>query len=414
MDSRGATKVVYRAPDHPRSGLAGGDGAYSSSRGSGYAGVLVVVAFALLVLGLVMVGSASGSLDGSLFSKPFWQTMFGRQVIFAGIGVVLMAALARWGQPLLRDPRYVRIWPVLALIGVVITLIITFIPQLATESRGAQRWIQIAPGVGFQPSEFAKLAMVAMLAWVFSREWLDAKSFVKGFVPAAVLVGLFVLLVGVEDFGSAALFAVVGLGVMFAAGCRWYYLVGAAVGGGGAMYALLLAKPYRMERIKAFLDPMADPLGTGYHPLQSLMTIASGGWWGVGLGNGVQKRGYLPECTTDFIFSVICEEMGVLGGIMVLGLFTVLLWLGLRAMYHVGSTFAQLFIFGMTITIVFQAAMNVAVATVCAPTTGISLPLISAGGSGIVVFCCSIGLMAASLGTQSVGDSLHAVGEGMD
>jgi cell division protein FtsW len=154
-------------------------------------------------------------------------------------------------------------------------------------------------------------------------------------------------------------------------------------------------EPYRLERIVGFLNPYADELGVGYHPLQSLRTIASGGWLGVGLGAGIQKHGYLPESQTDFIFAIICEEAGLIGGLLVIGLFLVLVWLGLRTMWTAQTRFERLLAFGLTTLIGLQAAMHIAVVTVCAPTTGISLPLISAGGSGLLISCVAIGLLAA-------------------
>ena len=183
--------------------------------------------------------------------------------------------------------------------------------------------------------------------------------------------------------------------MLLIAGCRFRHLAVLSAVGACAFAGLLVAAPYRMARLAAFWDLSADPHGTGYQPRQSLMTIASGGWFGTGLGSGIQKYGYLPECHTDFIFAAICEEMGLLGGGMVIALFGVLIWLGARAMLSAVTRFERLLAFGVTATIGLQAAMNIAVVTVLAPTTGISLPLISAGGSGLITFCVGIGLLIA-------------------
>ena len=161
------------------------------------------------------------------------------------------------------------------------------------------------------------------------------------------------------------------------------------------MTALICLKPYRLERIIGFLDPHADALGAGYHPLQSLRTIASGGWLGVGLGAGIQKHGYLPESQTDFIFAIICEELGLLGGFVVIGLFAALVWAGLRVMRAAPSSFERLLAFGLTALLGLQAVMHIAVVTVCAPTTGMSLPFVSAGGSGMLTSCVAIGMLTA-------------------
>jgi cell division protein FtsW len=182
---------------------------------------------------------------------------------------------------------------------------------------------------------------------------------------------------------------------LFVAGCRILHLLLMASVGACGFAALLFVAPYRLARITAYRDIWADPQGAGYQPLQSLTAIAQGGWLGSGLGGGVQKYGYLPESHSDFIFSIICEETGVLGAVIVIGLYLAFTWLGLRTMWIARSPFERLLALGITATVSLQAAMNIAVATVMTPTTGISLPLISAGGSGVVTFCLSIGVLAA-------------------
>ena len=191
--------------------------------------------------------------------------------------------------------------------------------------------------------------------------------------------------------------------MLFVAGCRMRHLALLGVLGTCALTALLYSAPYRLDRITAFKSFWADPLGGGYQPLQSLTTIASGGWFGAGLGAGVQKYGYLPECHADFIFAVLCEEMGAFGGAVVIALFCAFVWCGLRAMLMARSRFERLLAFGLTATVGLQAAMNIAVVTVAVPTTGISLPLISAGGSGLLTFCLATGVLAAIAARGSEG-----------
>jgi cell division protein FtsW len=158
---------------------------------------------------------------------------------------------------------------------------------------------------------------------------------------------------------------------------------------------LLFAAPYRLARIAAYQDFWGDPQGVGYQPLQSMVTIASGGWWGTGLGSGVQKYGYLPESHTDFVFAVLCEELGVFGGALVILLFCAFVWMGIRTMLSARTRFERLLAFGLTFLIAMQAAMNVAVVTVMMPTTGVPLPMLSAGGSGLFTVCVGVGLLAA-------------------
>jgi cell division protein FtsW len=363
------------------------------------AGVLMVVALALLSIGVVMVGSTSASPDRPLLSGELWGSTFVRQAIFAVVGLALLAGVARWASPLFLSNRRLIAWVACAAIGfAVVGLIAAFIPGFADARRGSLRWVQLGPAswdLRFQPSEVAKLALVLFLAWLLTHPSIKVESLRKGFLPAVAAIGLLVALVGKEDFGTGVLIGAVGFLVLFVAGCQLVHLLLTGAAGALGLALLIRMEPYRLERIVGFLNPYADELGVGYHPLQSLRTIASGGWLGVGLGAGIQKHGYLPESQTDFIFAIICEETGLIGGLLVIGLFIVLVWLGLRTMWTAQTRFERLLAFGLTALIGLQAAMHIAVVTVCAPTTGISLPLISAGGSGLLISCVAIGLLAA-------------------
>jgi cell division protein FtsW len=217
----------------------------------------------------------------------------------------------------------------------------------------------------------------------------------------ALLIGL----VGLEDFGTAALLAMVGAAMLVAAGCRLWHLGLLGLPGMGLLVALVLSKDYRVARFMAFRDVWADPQGATYHPLQSLCTIASGGWWGRGLGSGIQKYGYLPHGRSDFIFSLLCEELGILGGIVVIVLLLVLLWQGRKAMIRSGDSLGRLLACGITVLIGVQAAINIAVVTVMVPTKGIALPFVSAGGTSLLVFCLAGGILA------NVGRSARAAAE---
>ena len=361
-------------------------------------GAILITSLALMAIGLVMVASTTVSLDRSLFGPGFLHTPFARQLVFVLIGVVLLAVTGRVARPCLASAELRRRVPLILFVVAVGPLIVALVPSLASSHRGVQRWLRWAPGgieIGFQPSDVAKLALVGWLAWFFTEGGRDPRTLRASFVPAAGAIGLCVLLVGKEDFGTSALLAVVGAAMLLMAGCRFRHLAVLSAVGACGFAALLVAAPYRIARLVAFWNLSADPSGAAYQPRQSLMTIASGGWFGTGLGSGIQKYGYLPECHTDFIFAAICEEMGLLGGGMVIALFGVLIWLGAQAMLSAVTRFERLLAFGVTATIGLQAAMNIAVVTVLTPTTGISLPLISAGGSGLITFCAGIGLLVA-------------------
>jgi len=359
----------------------------------------VILSAAMLIsIGLVMVASATASLDHPLLSMGAFSGPFGRQAVFAGIGLAIMLVTARIAVPLLGSDwsrnRLPQIFFVLALA----LLAAALIPGLADPHRGSHRWLRWDPiglGVGFQPSEIAKLALVAFLASLLGKGNADPRSFSRSFIPATIAIGVCVGLVGKENFGTAALLGVVAGAVLFVAGCRWLHLLLIAAGGASGLATLLLAAPYRLARLAAHQNMWEDAQGAGYQPVQSLVTIASGGWFGTGLGAGVQKYGYLPESHTDFVFAIICEELGVFGGVLILALFCAFVWLGLRTMLAAPTRFERLLAFGLTFLVATQAAMNIAVVTVLTPTTGVPLPLLSAGGSGMFTTCAMVGLLAA-------------------
>ena len=359
---------------------------------------IIVVATVLMAIGLVMVASTSASLSQPLLASPVLRTSFGRQAIFALAGFIVMLITSQAAMPILASPVVRRRISQIAFVIAVGLLIAALVPSLTSAHRGSHRWLRFAIAgiqIGVQPSELAKLAMVALLAALLTERNADPRSLRRGFVPASAVIGVSVLLVGKEDFGTSVLLAGVGAVILFVGGCRLRHLAVLGTLGTGAMIALLFAAPYRLERIIAYTGFWDEPRGSGYQPLQSLATIASGSWTGTGLGSGVQKYGYLPESRTDFIFAVICEELGLFGAALVIALFCVLVWLSLRIMLTARSRFERLLAFGLGATIGLQAAMNIAVVTVVTPTTGISLPLVSAGGSGLLTFCLATGVLAA-------------------
>jgi cell division protein FtsW (lipid II flippase) len=216
-----------------------------------------------------------------------------------------------------------------------------------------------------------------------------------GFVPLVVGFAACAALVLKEDFGTTALIAVVAAAMIFMAGCRWWHVAMLIPPGVFVVWAAIFRDPtsFRYKRMVAFLDPFADMKGAGYHPAESLLTISSGGWWGLGLGNGIQKMGYLPEDNTDFIFAVICEELGFVGALMVVGLFAAFVVVGWRVMCRSQHLFGKMVAFGITAIVGLQAAINVAVVTASMPTKGIALPLISSGGTGWIMNAAAIGVL---------------------
>jgi cell division protein FtsW len=232
------------------------------------------------------------------------------------------------------------------------------------------------------------------MADFLAREHERIKTFFKGFVqPMAVMGAAFILILKQPDFGTAVLIAVVTLGMLFVAGIRMIHVLPAVVASVPLLVYIVISLPYRLQRVTAFLDPWADAHGTGYQVVQSLIALGSGGVEGVGLGNSRQKLLYLPEASNDFVFAIVGEEMGLIGCVVVVLLFVLLFWYGIRVARHAPDLSGSLLAFGITLTIGLQAAVNIAVVTCSAPTKGLALPLVSSGGSSLVAVMVAVGLL---------------------
>jgi cell division protein FtsW len=280
-------------------------------------------------------------------------------------------------------------------LGVVAVLMLVHVPGIGREVNGANRWVSIGP-LGFQPSELAKWGILIVLAWHASRRAGSMGRLFTGFVPPMVLVAVVCGLIGAEDLGTAVLIGAVSVCMLMAGGTKLWQALLLVPMGVVAFVAAVIASPYRINRMHAFLDAYQDPQGIGYHVLQSMAAVSGGGLAGRGLGNSVQKFGYLPEATTDFIFAIICEELGVVGAAVVIFLYAALLLCGFSVIRRPSlHPFQRLLGLGILLTIGFQALINLAVVTGTAPTKGIALPLLSAGGTGWLLTAFCIGLLVA-------------------
>lgn len=382
---------------------------------------VILSMLALLVIGVVMVNSAgldvppdealvkSGALSREAFERlngryeaiTFGKVFFGRPAVLAAL-----ALLAMWLGSLFDVERFItargaRSWVPWILGGMVVTLALTQVPGIGREVNGSARWIGPA-SLGFQPSEFAKWGMLIVTAWFCVRHSDRLHSFKRGFLPALGVIGFVCALIAKEDLGTAALVFMSCSALLVIGGMRWWYLgILGGVGLVGASVAVWL-EPYRMARLTSYMNPWADAQGTGYHTIQSLSAIAGGGFWGRGIGNSLQKFGYLPEDTTDFVFGIICEELGVIGALLVVMLFASLLLCGLSIVMRgaklrqadaIVPPFSRLFGTGVLLTVGMQVLINLLVVTALAPTKGIALPFISSGGSGWVTTGLAIGLL---------------------
>jgi len=363
------------------------------TRGRVVSAAIVAVATGLMGLGAVMTFSAAATIDEPMVGWPFWHYPALRQLVFLVGALMAMLVMTQvsyriWGRA---DG-----WPAMILLGIALAAsAAVLVPGVGLEVNNARRWLGVGPaewGLRIQPSEIVKVGLPVFLAvWIARRA--DIRRFRAGFVPAVLAIGASVGVVGIEDFGTAALLAAVGGAMLLVGGAKWRHVLLLILPGVAAFGYLLVSRAHRVERLLIFLDIWRDPEGKGYQAIQSLCTIASGGWWGRGLGGGFVK-GYLPAARTDFIFAVICEELGMIGAIAVIGLMLVLVWNGRQVFLGCGDPMGRLLAFGITLTIGMQAAMNIAVVTVSVPTKGIALPLVSAGGSGAIVMGGLVGILA--------------------
>jgi cell division protein FtsW len=340
----------------------------------------------LLAYGLVMAYSASSAQAFFTYGSSSYLLL--RQLAFAGLGVVAMVVLARVDFDFWRrfsGPLY---------LGAIALSILALVPGIGMEIRGARRWLDVA-GQSLQPSELAKLAVVCFLAATIARAPRlvrtpggFARLVLVGIIPFGVVVGLLQ-----KDLGTTLVLCVGAFAVLIAAGARWRHLVALALIAPVLVGALILAEPYRMERIVAFVDPWAYAQTSGFQATQALLSVASGQVFGVGLGNSVQKFGYLPDQTTDMITAIIGEELGLVGLLVLIGLYVFLAWAAFRIALSCRELFGKLLAVGIASLIVGQAFINIGATLSVVPLTGVPLPLVSLGGTSLVVVLAGIGIL---------------------
>ncbi|MDF2926423.1 MAG: spoVE2 [Paenibacillaceae bacterium] len=347
--------------------------------------IMLITTLALLTIGVVMVYSASAVLSYHDFGD--WYYYVKRQLLFAVLGLIAMTAVMNV------DYLVWKKFAKLALLAGLALLVLVLIPGVGVIRGGARSWIGIS-SFGIQPSEFMKICMIMFLSKMLSDKQGEITQFTKGLLPPLAVMGLaFGLIMLQPDLGTGVVLVGASLLIIFAAGARMAHLAGLAMIGVAGFVALIIAAPYRLQRITAFLDPWSDPLGAGYQAIQSLYAIGPGGLVGLGLGASRQKYSYLPEPQTDFIFSIISEELGFIGGGLVLVLFTLLVWRGMRTAITAPDTFGSLLAAGITGMIAVQVIINIGVVIGMFPVTGITLPLISYGGSSLSLMLVSIGIL---------------------
>ena len=341
----------------------------------------------LLFLGLLMLFSAGYAV--ALYRRGDAYTYIRPQLLFAALGLAAMYAASLVDYHIWHKLA----WPIMGL-SLLLLVIVLFMP----EYNGCKRWI-VLPGLGtLQPSEIAKFAVVLVFSHIISLNHDRMQGFAAGVLPFGILLGLVAVLMLLEPHLSGTLLILsIGAVLMFVGGTglRWFALAGGL--GVGAVFAAVLALPqlvpYAADRLSSWRDPFADPLGEGHQTIQSLYAIASGGVAGLGLGNSRQKYLYVPEPQNDFIFSILCEELGFVGAALVIFLFLLLLLRGITLAVRARDKFGALLVVGFVVQVVLQAILNIAVVTNTIPNTGISLPFFSSGGTSLLMLLGEMGIV---------------------
>jgi cell division protein FtsW len=347
--------------------------------------LILACTLTLLGFGLVMVYSASSVFALKWYGDPAY--FLKRQSVWALLG--LGAMLTVWKMDY-RRLRYFSL-PVLGILFVLLVLVL--VPGIGAEINGSRRWVRLA-GLSLQPSEFVKVALLTFIAASLAKRWEKLPDFFYGLGPYMALTGTFMFFIALEpDLGTAAALGAVVFFMLLFAGARPAHLFGLVLAATPLLYHELFGVGYRRGRLSVYMDPWSDPLGAGFQIIQSFLAFGGGGLTGLGLGEGRQKLLFLPEPHSDFIFSVIGEEFGLIGAMGVLVLFALISFCGIRLALKCQDDFGRFLAFGVTVMLGIQAIINMGVATGLFPNKGMPLPFISAGGSALFVSLLSVGVL---------------------
>lgn len=347
--------------------------------------VILLMVLALTSFGIVMVYSASSVMA----AKNFHDSAFflKRQGIFAATGLAIAAVVMRI------DYHHWKKFALPMLLLCLVMLVMVLIPGIGGKVKGASRWIRL-PGFNLQPSEFAKIALIVYMAYSLEKKYDKIKSLSYGFLPyMVVLMVLLALILKQPDMGAALTLAAVTVIMLFAAGTRLVFLMGTLMVAAPFIAYMVYHSAYRWRRIKAFMNPEQDPTGIGWQILQSKYAFGSGGFFGQGLGEGKQKLFYLPEAHTDFILSVIGEELGFVGVIIIVGMFFILVQRAMRIAAAADDQFGRYLALGIAVLFAIQATVNMGVVSGLLPTKGLALPFISYGGSSLIMSLFAVGIL---------------------
>lgn len=346
--------------------------------------LLFVTTLLLTLIGVVMVYSASQVWAAFKYNDEFYYLW--RQLIFAGIGIIGMIFISKINY------HFYKTNASKIFLFILFLLIIVLIPGIGIIRGGARSWIGIG-NFSLQPSEFMKIACIILMSKYLSDYYKDMKK------PKYIilLLGVIILVFGVimlqPDFGTGMIIIATAILILFVSGVNLSYFLYLGLAGTAGIVLLIISAPYRLQRIFAYLDPWSDPLGAGFQIIQSLYAIAPGGVFGVGFGNSIQKSFYLPEPQTDFIFAIILEELGFIGGVAIIALYLMFLITSLQISYHSRDLFGKFLVLGITLIIFIQFFINIGVVIGLLPVTGVTLPFLSYGGSSLTVTLLGVGII---------------------
>ncbi len=346
---------------------------------------LLITVIVLSLFGIIMIYSASSIWAEYKFNDSFHYLKY--QLIFFLIGLVIMYIVSRIDYKVYYEKAN------LIILVCILLLIAVLIPGIGSIRNGSRSWFGIGP-LGIQPSEAAKLGLIIFTSKYLSKSNKFLKSYKQGVFPILGITMLFFLLIMLQpDLGTGVILVMSIISLLFIAGVNMKFFLGIGILGIIGITILIIIAPYRMDRITSFINPWNDALGTGFQIIQSLYAIGPGGLLGTGFLNSVQKHFYLPEPQTDFIFSIIAEEFGVVGAFIVTGLFSLILWRGIKISLNAKDLFSKYLAFGMLFQMIFQTLMNLMVVIGMIPVTGVTLPFLSYGGSSLLVSMASIGII---------------------
>lgn len=348
--------------------------------------ILLITIIILSLIGLIFVYSASNVVGLEKYNDSYYFVK--RQGLFYLISSIFLFYLIKLDINILK--KYVTY----VFIFSIILLLIVLIPGIGVVRGGARSWISIL-GFSIQPSEFMKLGIILLYAKYLESNYKDLKSFKSFMMLFSLAIFVFLIIMLQPDFGTGIVIVISSLILIFVAGIPYKYLAIIGVCGGIGCIGLIISAPYRLERIMAFINPWNDPLGSGFQGIQSLFAITPGGLFGHGFNNSIQKHFFLPEPQNDFIFAIVLEEIGLIGGLFILSLFLIIIFRGIRNAIKTTNLFVKFLSLGIVITLASQVFINVGVVVGLLPVTGITLPLFSYGGSSLLITMIQMGILAS-------------------